>query len=206
MRGPTIRPRGDENLSSKLGRTDDTIDILARRIGQQSSPKQSASGLPILGMADLRAAAGSLVAQTTSLDFEAVIYDAPTDPTTWDDGLDPSDWCSSAGYQITVEEGWYTVNVKIDFAWLNSADAPDSFAPYVQAGYDIPHQDNVVFPAATVTGRKGFQQFVGGGNPTYVKDPMHFELRWAGTAGTTGLCSLWDGSDPFVCWTIVKHT
>lgn len=90
MRGPTTRPRGDANLSSRLGRTDDTVDILARRIARRNSAAKT-TGAGTYGTTILTAAAPNVVVAGSQYTVS---------PGGWD--IEAMDWLGGTPPDVTI--------------------------------------------------------------------------------------------------------
>lgn len=208
--GRTFRPKTQADVN-RDGRKAD--DILARRISRQPKipePVVTGGGFSVLGVAEVTSVASSMKHAASGLDTTLVTFEAPWSNGTPDGLLAPSEFVTITGNEVHLSEGWYDISVRVDVAFSNPANAPDSaqVATVNQgSGSDAPWSGyDEILVAVTRSGKRGWCAMLS--RPiTYMADGdwIQLEMHYTHTA-TVGSSCVGINGDPGIHWTIKKLT
>lgn len=113
----TTRPRGDDNLPSRLGRTDGTVSLLGRRITDLKKAKTATAGTGgVIGIAEVESVAATVLHEANGLDRFSIRYDDPFDFGT-PDIMRAGEFCTVNLNEVHLSPGSYTISVRIDYGW-----------------------------------------------------------------------------------------
>lgn len=185
---PSTRPRGDETLPSQLGRRDENVSLLSRRISDLKRPKVPT---PLVGgvadQAEVWSVSGTvqMLAGDGNLDYSTVRYNIPY---RIEDNAAP-DWITTdvdSPWRLHLEPGWYDAVMFIRLEWLTLDGPPESFGPYMGGGDDAPHNDYSIYPRARLGSSVwGITQYVPFGHFYHHSgDDLHVEVRPIGPTAT----------------------
>lgn len=114
---PTTRPRGDANLPSRLGRTDETVSLLGRRITDLKKQKDGAAATGgVIGIAEVDTIKATVLHSATGLDRIGLRYGEPYDYGV-PDIMRAGEFCTVNLNGIYLTPGSYTMTVRIDYGW-----------------------------------------------------------------------------------------
>jgi hypothetical protein len=200
-------------LAGKNAAAQKDREQIRRLLSTQPKPAKPApvvSGGGIVGMAEVRSTAGSVLFASgqAAMSRDAVTYGTVTDPYSGSPGAAataPSSWCTVDGYQLSLTPGWYNLTISIQIVWAVEGTTPASLSAYIQGGWDVAHNNTSYFPAASL-GTPGFPSFgilqVVSHGPTFINDG---DLVWAECPGSGYPSADNDPSRSSIIWNITKY-